>query len=122
MNYLYILGTLIFTVYGQLVLKWRLSVLGFVLPNTNLMDKLISLLRVIFDPFILSGFVSAFIASLFWMAAMSKFDITYAYPFMSLAPAFVFLLGVLVLGEVFTFGKLLGLVLIMLGIVVTVRF
>lgn len=122
MNYLYILGTLIFTVYGQLILKWRLSVLGFVLPTTNLMDKLISLFRVIFDPFILSGFVSAFIASLFWMVAMSKFEITYAYPFMSLAPALVFLLGVLFLGETFTIGKLVGLLIIMIGIVVTLKF
>jgi len=37
----------------------------------------------LFDPLIFSGFASAFIASFFWMAAMTKFELSYAYPFMS---------------------------------------
>lgn len=121
MGYVYILGTILFTVYGQLVLKWRLGVLGFQLPESGAIDKVVALLKVLFDPFILSGFVSAFVASLFWMAAMTKFEITYAYPFMSLSPALVFLLGIFVFGETFTLGKLLGLILIIAGIVVTVK-
>lgn len=54
------------------------------------------------------GFVSAFAASLFWMAAMTKFDITKAFTFMSLAPALAFLFGIPLLGEAFTWGKLIG--------------
>jgi uncharacterized membrane protein len=119
--YLYIFGTLFFTIYGQIVLKWRLSGLNIILPN-GLFDKIIYLVKLIFDPFIFSGFISAFVASLFWMAAMTKFEITQAYPFMSLAPALVFVIGVLFLGEAFTIGKLIGLVLIMIGIIVTVKF
>ncbi len=122
MRYLYIFFTLFFTIYGQLILKWRIGKLSFALPETGLLDKFSALIRLIFDPFIFSGFVSAFIASLFWMAAMTKFQITEAYPFMSLAPAIVFLLGVWLLNETFTWGKVLGLVLIMVGIVVTVRY
>ena len=119
--YLYIFGTLFFTVYGQIVLKWRLSQLAIVLPE-GLLDKTLYLLKLIFDPFVFSGFASAFIASLFWMAAMTKFEITQAYPFMSLAPAIVFLIGIVFLGEVFTVGKVLGLALIILGTIVTVKF
>ena len=122
MRYLYIFATLFFTVYGQLILKWRLGKLSFSLPEGSMGEKLWSLLKIIFDPFIFSGFVSAFIASLFWMAAMTKFQITEAYPFMSLAPAIVFILGVWLLGETFTWGKVIGLVLIMIGIIVTVRY
>jgi drug/metabolite transporter (DMT)-like permease len=118
--YFYIAGTLIFTVYGQLILKWRLSVLMFELPN-GLINKLISSFRIIFDPYIFSGFVSAFIASLFWIGAMTKFEITKAYPFMSIAPALVFLFGIAFLGEAFTWGKLIGLILIMLGIFITTK-
>lgn len=120
-NYLYIYGTLLFTVYGQIILKWRLSNLKIILPD-GLLTKLVYLTKLIFDPFIFSGFASAFIASLFWMGAMTKFEITTAYPFMSLAPALVFLVGVLFLGEQFTMGKLLGLLLIMIGIFVTVKY
>ena len=120
-SYLYILGTIFFTVYGQIVLKWRLTNLQISLPE-GLLNKGIYLTKLIFDPFIFSGFASAFIASLFWMAAMTKFEITTAYPFMSLAPALVFLIGILFLGETFTAGKLVGLLLIIIGTIVTVKF
>lgn len=119
--YLYIFGTLFFTVYGQIILKWRLSSLKVELPE-SMLDKIIYLVKLVFDPFVLSGFAAAFIASLFWMAAMTKFEITKAYPFMSLAPALVFVIGMLFLGEQFTMGKLIGLVLIILGTFVTVKF
>lgn len=119
--YLYIFGTLFFTVYGQIILKWRLSHLKVELPN-SMMEKIVYLFKLVFDPFVFSGFAAAFIASLFWMAAMTKFEITKAYPFMSLAPALVFVIGMLFLGEQFTMGKLIGLLFIMLGIWVTVKF
>ncbi|WP_445709936.1 EamA family transporter [Flavobacterium sp.] len=120
-SYFYIFGTIFFTVYGQIVLKWRLTSLQIALPEGSL-NKGIYLTKLILDPYIFSGFASAFIASLFWMAAMTKFEITTAYPFMSLAPAFVFLIGILFLGEIFTAGKLIGLLLIILGTIVTVKF
>ena len=120
-SYLYIFGTIFFTVYGQIVLKWRLTNLHVVLPE-GLLNKGLYLTKLIFDPYIFSGFASAFFASLFWMAAMTKFEITTAYPFMSLAPALVFLIGILFLEETFTAGKLIGLFLIILGTIVTVKF
>lgn len=122
MKYLYILGTLFFTVYGQIILKWRIGKLGWQ-PNTEgIGAAVVGYLKFLFDPFIFSGFLSAFVASVFWMLAMTKFEITQAYPFMSLAPALVFLLGVWLLNETFTWGKVIGLVLIMIGVIVTVKF
>jgi uncharacterized membrane protein len=119
--YFYIFGTLFFTVYGQIVLKWRLSNLKVILPESTF-DKVIYLIKLIFDPLVFSGFAAAFIASLFWMAAMTKFEITKAYPFMSLSTALVCVMGVFFLGEAFSIGKVLGLLLIVLGIIVTVKF
>ena len=120
-SYFYIFGTLFFTVYGQIVLKWRLSNLKVILPD-SFFYKFIYLTKLIFDPFIFSGFVSAFIASIFWMAAMTKFEISTAYPFMSLAPALVFIVGIIFLGETFTIGKLLGLLCIIIGVLLTVKY
>ena len=122
MRYLYIFATLFFTVYGQLVLKWRITGLHFSLPESGIFPKFLALIKLILDPYIFSGFISAFVASLFWMAAMSKFEITEAYPFMSLAPAIVFLLGVWLLNETFTIGKVVGLIFIIVGTIITVKF
>ena len=122
MNYLYIFGTIFFTVYGQIILKWRINKIGFSLENGGLVDKTLTMLKFVFDPFILSGLIAAFVASLFWMIAMTKFEITHAYPFISLSPAIVFLLGIFVLNETFTIGKVVGLILIIIGAIVTVKF
>jgi hypothetical protein len=44
MNYLYIFGTIFFTVYGQLILKWRIGLYG-TLPEM-LGDRLLFVLRL----------------------------------------------------------------------------
>lgn len=120
MGYFYIFGTIFFTVYGQLILKWRMSTIGISLPN-DFLDKIFLLFKLVFDPFIFSGFASAFIASFFWMAAMTKFELSYAYPFMSGAFVFVFILSVLFFNEIVTWQKILGLTFIVIGIFITSR-
>lgn len=122
MRYIYIFATLFFTVYGQMILKWRILKLNWSMPHTGIWDMVVSYTKFLLDPFIFSGFLSAFVASVFWSMAMTKFQITEAYPFMSLAPAIVFLLGVWLLNETFTIGKVIGLVLIIVGTIVTVKF
>jgi multidrug transporter EmrE-like cation transporter len=119
MNYLYIFGTIFFTVYGQLILKWRIVLYGS-LP-TLIGDRLLFLLRLLLDPFIFSGFFAAFLASLCWMAAMTKFQLSYAYPFMSLAFVLVMFLSALLFKEPITVPKSLGLGFIVLGIIIGSR-
>jgi undecaprenyl phosphate-alpha-L-ara4N flippase subunit ArnF len=121
-KYFYIPGTILFTVYGQMILKWRITKLNWSMIDGTLVEKIICYLKLLFDPLILSGFVSAFIASICWTMAMSKFEITTAYPFMSISPAIVFILGVFILNETFTIGKVIGLVLIISGTIITVKF
>lgn len=118
-DYLYILATIGFTVYGQLILKWRIASFG-PLP-TDTVEKMRFLLSLLFDPAIFSGFAAAFLASLAWMAAMTKFDLSHAYPFMSLNFVIVLLLSGWLLNEPVTLQKVLGITLIILGTVVAAR-
>ena len=115
-NYLYVLGTVLFTVYGQLIIKWRVSGHGL-LPD-GLLQKLLFLLNLFLDPLLLSGFFAAFIASLFWMAAMTKLDLSHAYPFMALNFIFVFVFSGFLFNESITLLKVIGLTLIVVGIFV----
>lgn len=116
-DYLLIGGCLVFTVYGQMVLKWRMDQLG-PLPEGGTWVVLRHLVGLILDPVILSSFVAAFFASLAWMAAMTKFELSYAYPFTSLNFVAVLVLSVWLLGESMTLSKALGIGLIVLGTVI----
>jgi drug/metabolite transporter (DMT)-like permease len=115
-SYLFIFGTIVFTVYGQLILKWRIKEYGS-LP-IDFIDKLIFLLKMFLDPFILSGFFAAFLAALCWMAAMTKLDLSHAYPFMSLSFVLVLVLSGLLLNEPLSSYKIIGLIIIVAGIVI----
>jgi uncharacterized membrane protein len=119
LDYVYILATIVLTVYGQLILKWRINQLGS-LP-LELTDKFKFFLGLLFDPLIFSGFAAAFLASFAWMVAMTKFDLSYAYPFMSLNFVVVLLLSAWLLGEPMNIQKTVGVILIVLGTVVAAR-
>jgi drug/metabolite transporter (DMT)-like permease len=118
-DYLYILATIGLTVYGQLILKWRIAQLGS-LP-LEFTDKIKFLFGLLLDPAIFSGFAAAFLASLAWMAAMTKFELSHAYPFMSLNFVVVLLLSGWLLSEPINIQKTVGIALIILGTVVAAR-
>jgi multidrug transporter EmrE-like cation transporter len=118
-GYGYILLTLFFTVIGQIVLKWRLSQLD-PLPE-GIQDKLRFLVLMIFDPIIFAVYVSAFAAGLAWMAALTRFDLNYAYPFMSLSFVLVLVLSSWLLGEPLTAGRTLGVAFIVVGTLIASR-
>ena len=118
-GYLYIALTILFTVYGQLILKWRISSFGALPINTVERIKFLGLLLT--DPAIISGFLGAFLASLAWMIAMTKFELSHAYPFMSLNFIVVFFASVWLLNEPFTWAKCLGVTFIVLGTIIIAR-
>jgi drug/metabolite transporter (DMT)-like permease len=118
MGYLYIFGTIFFTVYGQIAIKFGVGKKGTSLPEDTF-EKIIFLIKlVLFNPLILSGLFSAFIASFFWMAALTKFDLGYAYPFMALTYVFVLIASIFIFHEPFSINRLIGVAIIVVGVIV----
>jgi multidrug transporter EmrE-like cation transporter len=116
MGYTYIFGTILFTVYGQLIIKWQMAKTN---PLPHIFgEKIIFLLQMFLNPWILSAFLSAFLASLCWMAAITKFELSHAYPFMSLSFVFVLVLSGFLFQESITLPKLFGVLLIITGVIV----
>ncbi|MDH4121423.1 MAG: EamA family transporter [Deltaproteobacteria bacterium] len=71
------------------------------------------------DPFIFSGFLSAFLASLCWMMVLTKFQLSYAYPFMSASFILVLFLSMFLFHESLNFHKLIGLSFIIIGLIIS---
>jgi drug/metabolite transporter (DMT)-like permease len=117
--YVAIALTVALTVYGQLILKWRLAHLP-PMPAA-FPDKLMRLPWLVFDPWIFSGLFAAFLAALAWMTALQRLDLGYAYPFMSLNFVVVILLSAMLLGESLSWQKLVGVLLIVIGTAVASR-
>lgn len=116
MSYVYIAITIFLTVYGQIVIKWQAAQAGTFPAGGG--DKLLFLLRLVLNPWVASGLFAAFLASLTWMAAMTKMPLSHAYPFMSLAFVLVMFLSAFFFHEPLTWPKAIGMVCIVTGIVV----
>jgi len=76
LGYLYIAMTVLLTVYGQLIIKWLVTMAG-VAPDAP-GEKALFLLRLIFTPWVISGLAAAFLASVFWLATLTRFPHSYA--------------------------------------------
>jgi drug/metabolite transporter (DMT)-like permease len=116
MGYLFIALTVLLTGYAQVILKCEINSVTDMpsgLPMIGFLVKF-TLLR----PLVLSAFLSGFLASFTWMAALSRFELSYVYPFMSLNFVFVVALSFLLFGEGVHAYKLIGLSLICIGVLV----
>jgi drug/metabolite transporter (DMT)-like permease len=118
-RFAYILGTVLFTVYGQMVLKWRVAKAN-TLPAA-FSQKIFFLVSMIWDPWVLSSILAGFLAFLCWMAAMTKFELSYAYPFMSLSFVLVLILSAILFQEPLTVSKAVGVGLVVAGIIIGSR-
>ena len=78
MHYLYIIGTVLFALCGQLTLKWRIHYFGSLPESYN--DIINYLFKVLIDPYIILSFLNFFIAAIFWIIVLTKFNLNYAYP------------------------------------------
>ena len=116
MGYVYILLTVAFTVYGQLVLKWQIGLAGP--PPEAAWPKFVFLAGMFLNPWVVSGLFAAVLASLAWMATLTKFPLSFAYPFMSLSFIGVMFASAALFSEALTVPKVAGMALVVLGLAV----
>jgi len=116
MSYVYVFLTIFLTVFGQVVIKWKVLEAGAFPPDTH--GKLVFLGKLLVDPWVVLALAAAFGAAVSWMAAMTRLELSHAYPFMSLAFVLVLVSSAVFFHEPVTTPKIVGLVLISIGIVV----
>jgi len=119
MSYLYIALTIALTVFGQIAIKMQVLQAGAMPVDGH--EKLMFLVRLLLNPWIIAAFGAAFLASISWMGAMTKFPLSYAYPFMSLNFVIVLLLGAWLFQEPLSLTKIVGVALICAGTVIAAQ-
>lgn len=115
-DHLYILSTILFTVYSQLVLRWQVGNAGQVPADAA--GKVGFIASLLMNPWVITGIVATFLAGVSWMLAMTRFEIGYAYPFVSLNYVIVLAASVLFFQESLSGPKIVGTILVVVGIVV----
>lgn len=114
--YAFIAVTVAFTVYGQLIIKWQARQAGEFPDGTG--ERLSYLGHFLANPWVISSLLGAVIAAFAWIAALSKLDLSTAYPFVAGSFALVLVLSAIIFDEQLTAPKIIGAVLIVIGLIV----
>jgi multidrug transporter EmrE-like cation transporter len=102
---------------GQIVMKRGMQVYGEV-SAAGVWGQLIPILKV---PQVTIGLICYGLSAVFWIAVLSNVDLSLAYPMVSLAYVIVFVASWLLLGEQIPPLRILGLLIIIIGVFVISR-
>ncbi len=119
-NHFYIFLTILFAVSSQLIIKWKMS--AFDLSGySSVSEKFYFALTMLLNPYIILSLLLTLLSGLSWMIAMTKFDISYAYPYTTLGYVLILIFSALLFHESIDIYKILGIILIISGIYLTSR-
>ena len=116
LNHFYLLLAISFGVISQLIIKWQMSAFVFNDYETW-QDKFALAFSMLLNPYIIISLILTLLAGVTWMIAMTKFEISYAYPFTLLGLVLVTIFSVIFFGESVNTYKIIGIAVIVLGIV-----
>lgn len=119
LDHAYIAGMIVFTTYSQIVMRWKVGQAG-ALPD-GVGGKAVFIAHLLTNPWVMSGIVATFLAGVAWMMALSKFELSYAYPFTGLIYVLVMVLGFLFFDDSMSAGKMIGTCLVILGLVIVAK-
>ena len=99
--------------------------IGQIMFKVGMKDKNISsildILQVIFSPVIFCAIIIYGMTTILWLYILNRVDISFAYPIQSLAMPIVCACGVIMFGESLTITKLIGIIVITIGIIIISR-
>lgn len=106
--------TILFTISGQLLIKSATRDLGQIPTEWH---ELVAFVSNVYRYWkVLAGLAAGVLASFCWLGAVSRSNISFAYPFMGLAIVLVLLLSPLLFGETVPWTRWLGVVIVCIGI------
>ena len=118
MNAIYsILFAVALSVFGQLFVKNGLNLIGLELSNGFWQ----AYYRLLFVPKVIIGVLSYTCSIFFWIYALSKVDLSYAFPFLSLSYVLIMIASYLFLGEQIPVQRWIGIIFICTGVFVIAR-
>jgi drug/metabolite transporter (DMT)-like permease len=110
----YILISVVAGAVGQIMLKKGMSTMG---PLTLSLDQLFNILwRIGTNPYVVIGLAIYVTGTVFWLAALSRVDLSYAYPFASLSYAVMLVASWQLFDENITPFRLIGTLVVCLGV------
>ena len=119
MNLILILTGVLLNAAAQLVLKKGMSIIGVVQVD---MSSIISMvIKASTNIYIYTGLLFYVISFFVWLMVLSRTEVSYAYPFLSIGYVVAAFVGYFYFGESMSLYKLSGIALICIGVFLLYR-
>jgi multidrug transporter EmrE-like cation transporter len=111
-----IIISVLLSAFAQVFLRKGMLVVGPSLSGPNEITRF--LLSVCFNGWIIAGVTSYMLSFLVWLYVLAKVEVSWAYPFQSLAYIVIAIISFYTLGESLTPYKIGGIAIICIGVIV----
>lgn len=116
-NILMILGSVLLNAIAQLLIRKGMLVIGTV-GVTNFAQNIIPMLL---NPWLWGAMLSYAVSILLWMSVLSKVEVSFAYPFLSIGYIFAAVVGYMAFNEHLSMTRILGILVICIGVILISR-
>jgi multidrug transporter EmrE-like cation transporter len=115
-----ILCSIALAVAAQLLLKTGMNQLNATAGQTN--GPVAYVLSLVRTPQIVIGFACYGLGAVFWLAVLSRVDLSFAYPMLALMYVLIPLTAKFFLAEEIQPGRWLGIAVVLVGVLILARF
>ena len=116
-NYFLLAVSITLAITGQLLMKRGMMAIG-AFPVSELISKLIPMFL---NPFVFLGFAAFGLSSIFWLAVLSRLDLSLVYPMVSIGYVIIALLSWAFFGEAVSALRWAGIFVICVGVILISR-
>lgn len=114
MKYLLLVTSMLLAIVGQFFIKKGIN-------QSSLTLNISSILGTLFNPSVFLGFLVYGISSIIWLFVLKKFELSVAYPALSLTYVAIVILSAKFYGEPLTLFKSIGIIFIIGGVYLLFR-
>ena len=112
-NLLLIVLTVMINTTGQFVIKTGVNKIGKISITENLFG---TILKALTSWIIIGGFGLYFISAILWIIILSRAELSWAFPILSLSYVITVLISPILLNESFSVQRLIGTLVICIGV------
>jgi drug/metabolite transporter (DMT)-like permease len=116
---IYILISVVGGAGGQILLKRGMNSMGALTLSLDGLGNIIW--RLATNPFVITGLAIYVLSTLFWLVALSRVDLSFAYPFASMSYIVMLVASLLLFRENVSLLRVAGSVVVMLGVLLISR-
>lgn len=112
--------TILLVVYSQLITKWRVEVVTNAVQLAP--SKYGKLFIYLTDPYIISSYIAALMASIAWIFVVERYAVSVVFPlYIGLTVLLVVIGGIALLDEDLTTTKIISIIVIIMGVAIGCR-